>query len=380
QALVIGSQAHRQTALHAAGESLVLLKNDGVLPLGEQVRKIGVIGPNADDIMAQLGDWSLGTGQISREAASHPRETVVTLLDGLKQQSPEGTQIEYVRGCEIMDDSAYEPEKAVALAQNSDVVVMALGDTLPLIGETCDTATLELYGKQEELFHLLADSGVPVVVVLINSKPLAIPKVVERAAAAIEAFNPGMLGGQAIAEAIFGTLNPSGKLTISFARHVGQLPVYYNQIPGWHTDRYADLTAEPLFPFGFGLSYTRYAYSNLKLSKLEMRAGETIEVSVDVSNSGEREGVEIAQLYIQALYSSVTTPVKVLKNYARVPLKPGECKTVTMDLRYDDLSLINSQLEEVVEPGDFEVMVGASSRDEDLLKAIVTVPASSENS
>ena len=375
QPLVIGAQEHRQAALQAARESLVLLKNDGILPLKETRRKIAVIGPNADDIMAQLGDWSLGTGQIRIQEDSHPRACVVTLLDGLKQQAPEDTQIAYVRGCEIMDDSSYEPEKAVALAQHSDVVVMALGDTIPLIGEICDTATLELYGKQEELFHVIADTGVPVVVVLINSKPLAIPKVVERAAAVIEAFNPGMLGGQAIAEAIFGALNPSGKLTISFARHVGQLPVYYNQVPGWHADRYADLTAEPLFPFGFGLSYASYAYSNLKLSKQEITAGESIGVSVDVTNSGEREGMEIVQLYIQDLYSSVTTPVKALKNYVRVHLKAGETKTVTMCLCYEDLSLINSQLQEVVEPGDFEVMVGASSRDEDLLKALLTVPA-----
>ena len=377
QPLVIGAEEHRQAALQAARESLVLLKNDDeILPLDETPRKIAVIGPNADDMMAQLGDWSLGTGQIRIKESSHPRECVVTLLDGLKQQAPGGTQIEYLQGCEIMDDSSYEPEKAVALTRECDAVIMALGDTIPLIGEICDTATLELYGKQEELFHLIADTGVPVIVVLINSKPLAIPKVVERAAAIIEAFNPGMLGGQAIAEAIFGQLNPSGKLTISFARHVGQLPVYYNQIPGWHAKRYADLTAEPLFPFGFGLSYTSYRYSKLSVSQREIKAGESIEVSVDVTNSGEREGLEIVQLYIQDLYSSVTTPVKVLKNFARVSLKSGETKTMTMNLRYEDLSLINSRLEEVVEPGEFEIMVGASSRDEDLLKTLVTVPSS----
>lgn len=374
QPAVIGAKEHRQAALEAARESLVLLKNDNVLPLPDNKKRIGVIGPNADDIMAQLGDWSLGTGQVQKEAGGHPRETIVTLVDGLKQEAPEGVEITYVQGCEIMANDSYDEAGAVQLAKHSDIVIMALGDTIPLIGERCDTATLELYGKQEHLFNAVADTGVPVVVVLINSKPLAIPNVVERAAAVIEAFNPGMLGGKAIAEAVFGKLNPSGKLTISFARHVGQLPVYYNQIPGWHIDRYADMTAEPLFPFGFGLSYNTYTYNNLKLSIQQISKGQTIKVSVDVTNSGDREGLEIVQLYIQDLYSSVTTPVKVLKNYTRVSLNPGEVKTVEMELTFNDLTLINAQLEEVVEPGEFEVMVGASSRDEDLLKAILVVP------
>jgi beta-glucosidase len=374
QSIVIGSKEHRQAALTAARESIVLLKNENILPFAADKKRIGLIGPNADDIMAQLGDWSLGTGQVQKKAGGHPRETIVTLLDGLKQEAPEDVEINYIQGCEIMDDSTFNPSAAVDLAKNSDLVIMALGDTIPLIGETCDTATLELYGKQNELFKAVAETGVPIIVVLINSKPLAIPHIIDQAAAVIEAFNPGMLGGQALAEIIFGKLNPSGKLTISFARHVGQLPVYYNQIPGWHTDRYADMTAEPLFPFGFGLSYNRYDYDNLRLSNQQITAGQSITVSVDITNTGNREGIEIVQLYIQDLYSSVTTPIKILKNYARVFLNPGEVKTVEMELIFEDLALINAKLEKVVEPGDFEVMVGASSRDEDLLKAILVVP------
>jgi beta-glucosidase len=373
QPQVIGASEHRQAAYQAACESIVLLKNEGILPLNDSPKQIGVIGPNADDIMAQLGDWSNGTGQVQMGSKGHPRDTVVTLLDGMKKAAPQGSDICYLQGCEIMSDDTYDKDGAVALAKISDVVVMALGDTITLIGEICDTATLELYGKQEELFHAVADTGVPVVVVLINSKPLAIPQVVERAAAVIEAFNPGMLGGQAIAEIIYGKLNPCGKLTISFARHVGQLPVYYNQIPGWHIDRYADLTAEPLFPFGFGLSYTRYQYSNPSLSQSQIAEGESITVSVEVTNTGDREGLEIVQLYIQDLFSSVTTPIKVLKNFARIHLQPGESKTVDLQLDFEDLKLINAQLEEVVEPGDFEVMIGSSSKDEDLHKMILTV-------
>jgi beta-glucosidase len=206
------------------------------------------------------------------------------------------------------------------------------------------------------------------VVVLINGKPLSIPWVAEHAHAILEAWNPGLEGGTAVAGILFGDRNPSGKLTISFPHHVGQQPVYYNQIPGWHSEQYVDMPREPLFAFGHGLSYTRFAASSLKVHTKELAAGETLRVEVDVENTGEREGTEIVQLYINDTYSSVTTPVKELKGFQRVDLKPGEKKRVLFEVPYERLALVNEDLETVVEPGAFEVMVGGSSRDGDLLK------------
>jgi beta-glucosidase len=206
------------------------------------------------------------------------------------------------------------------------------------------------------------------VVVLINGKPLTIPWVAEHAPAILEAWNPGLEGGTAIAGLLFGDRNPGGKLTISFPHHVGQQPVYYNQIPGWHADRYADMPLEPLFAFGYGLSYTRFEISNLKVHDKKLSAGEPLRVEVEVENTGERAGVEVVQLYVNDVYSSATTPVKELKAFQRVELKPGEKQTVRLEVPYERLALVNQELETVVEPGEFEVMVGSSSRDQDLYK------------
>jgi beta-glucosidase len=209
--------------------------------------------------------------------------------------------------------------------------------------------------------------------VLINGKPLSIPSVLENAPAVVEAWNPGLEGGNAVAGILFGDRDPSGKLSISFPHHVGQQPVYYNQLPGWHTDRYADMTAEPLLAFGYGLSYTSFAYSNFKLGAKELAEGEALEVEVDVTNTGQRQGTEIVQLYIHDLFSSVTRPVKELVDFRRVELAPDETTTVKLQVGYEQLALVNKNLESVVEPGDFEVMVGSSSRDQDLLKDRFTV-------
>ena len=187
--------------------------------------------------------------------------------------------------------------------------------------------------------------------------------------ASLEAWNPGMEGGTAIAGILFGDRYPSGRLSVSFPYHVGQQPVYYNQIPGWHGGKYVDMPPEPLFAFGYGLTYTTFAYSNLKLSAKELAPGETLCVEVDVENTGDREGTEIVQLYVNDVYSSVTTPVKELKAFQRVEFKSGERKSVRLEVPYERLALVNQYLETVVEPGEFEVMVGGSSRDQDLLKS-----------
>ena len=248
-------------------------------------------------------------------------------------------------------------------------MVAVVGDALEFIGETRSTATLELQGGQIALLEALERTGKPLVVVLVNSKPLVLPPAVRRAAAVIELFNPGMAGGRALAEALFGLLNPSGKLTISFPVHVGQQPVFYSQVRGQHGDRYADLTQEPLFPFGHGLSYTQYAYSNLRLASPILAPGETAQVFVDVENVGPRAGVEIVQVYVSDVVTSATWVDKALRGYARVELAPGEAQTVQVELPWQAFQIVNAAGAPVVEPGEFEILVGPSSRDRDLLRA-----------
>jgi beta-glucosidase len=203
----------------------------------------------------------------------------------------------------------------------------------------------------------------------VNSKPLVLPPAAKRAAAILEGFNPGMEGGRALAEAVFGQLNPSGKLTVSIPIHVGQQPVFYSQVRGQHGDRYADLTQEPLFPFGHGLSYTRYRYSNLRLGSATLARGQAAAVSVDVENVGQRAGEEIVQVYVSDVVTSVTWVGKALKGFARVHLAPGEKKTVAVALPWEAFQFVDAEGKSVVEPGEFEILVGPSSRDRDLLKA-----------
>ncbi len=248
-------------------------------------------------------------------------------------------------------------------------MVAVVGDHLKFIGEGQSTATLELQGGQVALLDALEKTGKPMILVLVNSKPLVLPASAKRAAAILEGFNPGMEGGRAIAEAVFGQLNPSGKLTISVPVHVGQQPVFYSQVRGQHGDRYADLTQEPLFPFGHGLSYTRYRYSNLRLASASLPRGGTATVSVDVENTGARAGDEIVQVYVSDVVTSVTWVNKALKGFTRVHLEPGEKKTVQIALPYEAFQIVDAEGRGVVEPGDFEVLVGPSSRDRDLLKA-----------
>jgi len=363
---------HRAANLDAARQSLVLLQNEGLLPLdASKLRSIAVIGPNADDDLSQLGDWSLGSPQHPPEAGKQPREKTTTVLDGLRALAPGSLTVLYERGCSIVDDDPSGIPAAVAAAQASDVVVAVVGDALKFIGETQSTATLELQGGQLALLDALEKTGKPMIVVLVNSKPLVLPPSVKRAKAILEGFNPGMEGGRAIAEAVFGQWNPSGKLAISFAIHVGQQPVFYSQVRGQHGDRYADLTQEPLFPFGHGLSYTQYRYSNLRLASPTLARGGSVKASVDVENVGTRAGTEIVQAYVSDLVTSATWVNKALKGFARVPLTPGEKKTVEITLPWEAFQIVSAEGQRVVEPGDFEVLVGPSSRDRELLKATV---------
>ena len=378
---VIDCTEHRQLALESAYQSIVLLKNqDDLLPLNGDLKRIAVIGPNSDDAKAQLGDWVVLDVMVSAMMGAdgrHPMDelpalpssmNVVTVLDGIRKRALPNCRVEYSRGCDVIDPGTEDIAEAVEIARQADVAVVVVGDDLSLNGERRDRANLDLSGGQQQLLEAVHATGTPVVVVLINGKPLSIPWVAQHAHAILEAWNPGVEGGTAVAGILFGDRNPSGKLSISFPHHVGQQPVYYNQFPGWHAPQYADMPRDPLFAFGYGLSYTGFAISNLKLDTQELAAGDTLRVTVEVENTGERAGTEIVQLYVNDVYSSVTTPVKELKAFQRVDLQPGEKKNVRLEVPYERLALVNRDLETVVEPGEFEVMVGSSSRDEDLLK------------
>jgi beta-glucosidase len=273
----------------------------------------------------------------------------------------------------VLNPEDKDIQKAVHAALKADVAIVVVGDSYSLIGEHKDRASLDLTGAQQELLESVKTTGTPLIVVLINGKPLTIAWIAENADAILEAWNPGNEGGNAVAAVLFGDRNPCGKLTISFPRHVGQLPIFYNQMPGWHGGRYVDMDAAPLFPFGFGLSYTSFQYSNLSFSKTELHEYETLSVSIDVKNKGLREGTEIVQLYVNDKYSSVTTPIKELKGFERVTLESGETKGVNIMLPISELSLVNSKGVECVESGEFEIMVGRSSREKDLLKKSVFV-------
>ena len=378
---IVGSPQHREPLLRCALESIVLLKNEKpegatkrILPLSSNIRHLALLGPNADDILAQLGDWSFGSGQAGLNTAGHPRHLVSTVRDGVREKArTRAIGVDYERGCEVMSDDLSHVKRAADLAAAADVAVVVVGDVLDQTGETKDRYELDLTGGQMPLLQAVKKTGTPLVVVLINSKPLCIPWVAQHADAIVEAFNPGMRGGEAIAEILFGESNPMGKLSVSFPAAVGQQPVYYQQVPGWHGNKHNNYTSKPLFAFGYGLSFTSYSYERLELSAHEIRAGQSLEVHVDVKNSGGRAGTEIVQLYLNDVFSSLSTPEKTLKGYQRVHLERGQTETVRFEIKPEDLSFIGRDGRPVTEPGEFEVMVGSSSRDEDLLRARFTL-------
>jgi beta-glucosidase len=371
-----------------ARRSLVLLRNDGLLPLpAGGTRTIAVLGPNADDVSAQLGDWAGNSGQVDWMPDGHPRELTETVLDGFRAVAPAGWQVTYARGADIehlVPDPAgpcypdgqprppisqgapVDPARiaeAVAAARAADVAVVVVGDTVALTGESKSTATLELQGGQQALLDAVAAAGTPVVVVLINSKPAVLPAAALGANALLQAFNPGMRGGRAIAELVLGLIEPSGRLPISVARHVGQQPVYYNQIRGQHGHRYADLTQDPQFVFGEGLSYTTVEYHDLILQSGEIGVDGTIRASVRLTNSGTRPAPETVQVYVSDLVTSVTWAEKELKAYRQVTVPPGGSVTVPIEVPAADCTLVTADGRRVVEPGEFALRVGPNSRD-----------------
>ena len=355
----IGCDAHRQAALRAARASVTLLRNDGMLPL-ENVRRVAVIGPNADDIRAQYGDWTYFSHPLP-DPGHTPVRPYVTLREGVEALCRErGIECLYSKGCGQLASDDDDLDAAVAAAKSADAVILAVGDMIDQIGEGKDRANLDLSGRQLGLFYRLKALGVPVCTVLAASKPLCLGDAAESANAVVCAFNGGMFGGQAVAEALFGVLNPSGHLPISFPRHSGQVPVYYNQLPGWHGGKYCDLPATPLFAFGEGLSYTTFELTELSFDPA------TLTARMKLANTGAREGSQVVQLYLRDEVSSVMTPVKRLVAFRKVALESGESVALAFPLEREAFALINARCESVVEPGAFTLMAGFSSRDEDL--------------
>ncbi len=394
QRAVIGCADHRELNLETARRSLVLLRNDGTLPLPLDggPRTVAVIGPNADDPQASLGDWAGASGQVDWMPDGHPRETVQTVLDGFRAVVPADWTITYARGAGIAElewdpdarlpdgqpvppvfrPEAADPsmiEEAVAAAREADYAVVVVGDNIVLSGEVRSTATLELQGGQLALLEAIAATGTPMIVVLVQSKPSTLPDSVMGAAAIVEAFNPGMRGGQAVAELILGMIEPSGRLPISFARHVGQQPTYYNQVRGQHGDRYADLTQEPLFVFGEGLSYTRIEYADLVLEHGDLAVSDTLRATLRLTNTGTRPALETVQAYVSDLVASVTWAEQELKGFTRIEVPPGGAVEVRLEIPIAACTLVTPDGDRIVEPGEFELRVGPNSREARTLTA-----------
>ena len=416
---VIGSEEHQQLNLEVAREAVALLKNNGSLPFNAAgAKRIAVVGPLADDAQTQLGDWAGSSGQINWMPDGHPREMITTVLDGFKQLSPEGCEVVYSRGANIVDlvpdpEGEFYPDgqprpkigvsakldralldEAVENARQSDLIVAVVGDVIQAIGEGCSTATLELLGGQNALIDALSnvarETGKPFVVVLVSSKPQVLPASVigtngvivdetpaEGTSALLWAPSPGMKGGQAIAEIILGETEPSGRLPITFPRHAGQLPVYYNQIRGQHGNRYADLTQNPAFAFGEGLSYTTFEYGDPTITNVPesgiFAEADTVHAEITLTNTGDRKGTEVVQLYIGDIVTSYSWTDRELKAFQRVELEPGESKTVAFDIPVSDCTIVDSEANRIVEPGEFEVLIGHSSRREHLKRTTFTV-------
>jgi len=368
---VMHSEAHRDLALRAGREGIVLLKNEkNLLPLKKDLKSIAVIGPNADDVMNQLGDYS------PKAVTQH----VTTVVEGIKAAVSPETKVTQARGCEVtgMDKSGFA--EAVRAAKSAEVAIVVVGESQhgkQTDGEGHDVASLDLSGVQEDLIQTVFETGTPTVVVLVNGRPLSTRWTSEHVPALVEAWEPGERGGEAVADVLFGNYNPTGRLAISVPRHSGQLPVYYNYKPSkayWMRRGYADMPSTPLYPFGYGLSYTDFQYTNLRVEPAEIHLGGEARVTLDVKNTGSRAGVETVQLYIHEQYAPVSTPVKQLRGFERVTLQPGETKPVTLKLTPEDLQLLDIDMHWRVVPGDFEIMAGKSSEDIPLQAILKVTP------
>ncbi|HZB46820.1 MAG TPA: beta-glucosidase BglX, partial [Pyrinomonadaceae bacterium] len=407
---VLLNAEHLRAAREVAARSLVLLKNEReTLPFRKDVRTLAVVGPLADDPRAIIGNWS-GDGR--------PQDSL-TLLQGLKAKVSPRTKVLYEKGVAIegrgilgnYDAPPPNPsaaggtnvaaageidparlattpterdsiERAVRAARDADVVVVAVGETADMSGEAASRTSLDLPGRQLELLQAIHQTGKPYAVVLMNGRPLSVNWAAENSPAILETWFAGTRGGEAIADALFGDYNPGGKLPVTFPRNAGQAPFYYNQPATGrpptnekYTSKYLDVPVAPLYPFGHGLSYTTFRLSNLRPSAPRIDASGSLDVSVDVENTGRREGDEVVQLYVRDVAASRARPVKELKGFRRVTLQPGERRTLTFKLTPAELGFYDEAVRFVVEPGAFKLMAGRSSADPEMLEAALEVTA-----
>ncbi|WP_019937764.1 beta-glucosidase BglX [Bordetella sp. FB-8] len=375
------SRLHRPAAREVARESLVLLKNQGsVLPL-KKAGTIALVGPLADDQVDMMGNWA-GAGRASQ---------TITLRQGIQNIVGGKVRLIYAKGSDITDDpdmvkylnlykndvqvdgrsEADMVKEAVDAARQADVIVAAVGESQGMAHEASSRSDITIPPVQERLLKALKATGKPLIIVLMNGRPLALPWEAENADAMLETWFSGTEGGNAIADVLFGDMNPSGKLPVTFPRAVGQIPLYYNHLPTGrpfdpahpdkYTSRYFDITNGPLYPFGYGLSYTNFSVSDIKLSAPTMKAGGMLKASVTVTNTGDREGATVVQLYLNQPVASISRPVQELRGFRRIDLKPGQSREVSFDITDDDLAFYNQQIKRVVEPGKFNVYVGLDS-------------------
>jgi beta-glucosidase len=372
EAAVVYSDEIMEHALVSARESVVLLKNKSekgrkILPLSNP-SKIAVIGPMADNQLDMLGSW--------HAAGDHTK--VVTLLEGLKKKYT-NSEILYAKGCDFYSDDRSGFREALDIAGRSDVVILAIGEDQEHSGEAASRSMIDIPGVQEDLAMALINTGKPVVVLIMAERPLTFPELNEQAQALFYAWHLGTRGGDALTDILSGAYNPSAKLVMSIPRNVGQVPIYYNYKSTGrpydryykYTTKYIDVENGPLYPFGYGLSYTSFEYGDIELSDTVMGSGDTIRVSIPIRNTGSFDGEEIVQLYIRDMVASLTRPVKELKAFKKISLPRGEEATVQFEITVEDLKFVNGNLDYVAEPGDFKVMVGPDS--ERLKEAVFTL-------
>jgi len=358
---VILSDSHRSLARTAAHQSMVLLKNDGdVLPLGDDVNSVAVIGPLANDARSVLGEWA-GTGR---------EEDAISVLDGLR--SRDGLDVQYVPGLpDVRSTDTSGVTNAVAAARQADAAVLVLGEHYSMSGEAASRTSIDLPGRQRTLAQAVAKAEPTTAAVLLNGRPLALPTLDETVPAILEAWYPGTEAGPAVADVLFGNVNPSGKLPITFPRATGQIPIFYNHkntgrppVEGQdYTSTYLDTHWTPLYPFGHGLSYTTFSYGSPTVNADSMALNDTVHVTVDVTNTGDRPGTEVVQLYVQDSVASITPRAKELRGATRIHLDPGDTQTVRFPLTVDDLTFYGPNMNRIVEPGRFRLHVGTSSAD-----------------
>ncbi len=389
EAVLLDTPDERKLARQIAEKSIILLKNDGdLLPLDQNTQTIAVIGPQADSTRNLVGDYAYichieslmearkkGQGNMAMpvpdemevDAAFVPMRSILQALQG---KASAQTKLLYAKGCDVLGEDRSGFDAAIDAATKADVALVCLGGKSGLTddctcGEARDRADLNLIGVQQDLLEAIHATGTPVVLVLINGRPLSISWAAEQVPAIVEAWLPGEEGADAVADVLFGDVNPGGKLPITVPRHVGQIPTYYNHKPSggrshWKND-YVDFSHTPLWPFGHGLSYTQFNLENLRLDKSSLQAGDTVSIQVDLSNTGPRQGSEVVQLYVCDEVATVTRPIKELKGFCRVTLQPGERRTVTFDLAINQLAFYDSSMRFVLEPGTIKCMIGTSS-------------------